>query len=232
MLNRVLEPEAMDTPDEARDYDAMDHSAVNARFVADFLGFHGPCRGGAILDVGTGPARIPIELCRADPSATVLGVDLARHMLDLARENVGSAGLSDRIHLELVDAKGVPYPDAQFEAVLSNTIIHHIPNPAPALAEMARLVAPGGTLMVRDLSRPESVEHVDSLVAEHASGESEPSRAMFAASLHAAFTVREMQAMVAALGLSPTDVSPTSDRHWTWTWRRPVANHGDVRDRA
>ena len=60
MLSRVLEPEAMDTPDEARVYDAMGHAAVNDIFIADFLATHGPCRGGAILDVGTGPARIPI----------------------------------------------------------------------------------------------------------------------------------------------------------------------------
>src|SRR4051812_48316065 len=73
MLPRVLEPEAMDTPDEARDYDAMDHAAVNGRFIADFLEVHGPCRGGEILDVGTGPARIPIALCRADDRARVLG---------------------------------------------------------------------------------------------------------------------------------------------------------------
>jgi hypothetical protein len=45
MLPRVLEPEAMDTPEEARDHDAMDHTTVNARFVADFRAAHGPCRG-------------------------------------------------------------------------------------------------------------------------------------------------------------------------------------------
>ena len=231
-LDRVLETEAMDTPEEARDYDAMDHAAVNARFVADFLAAHGPCRGGTILDVGTGPARIPIELCLADPSAIVLGVDLARHMLDLARENVGAAGLSGRIRLELVDAKGLPYPDGQFEAVLSNTIIHHIPDPAPALAEMARLVAPGGTLMVRDLARPAGPGELQSLVATYAGGEAESARAMFAASLHAALTVREMQAMVSALGLPPDGVASTSDRHWTWVWRRPDDAHGDVTDGA
>ena len=99
MLPRVLEPEAMDTPDEARDYDAMDHEAVNARFVADFLDAHGPCRGGEILDVGTGPARIPIALCRADGKARVLGVDLAMQMLATAGRNIEEAGLAGRIRL-------------------------------------------------------------------------------------------------------------------------------------
>ena len=59
MIPRVLEPEAMDTPEEVLQYDLMDHSEVNARFVADFLAVHGPCRGGEILDVGTGTAAYP-----------------------------------------------------------------------------------------------------------------------------------------------------------------------------
>src|SRR3954453_1818677 len=110
MLPRVLEPEAMDTPEEARDYDAMDHAAVNDRFVADFLAAHGPCRGGTLLDVGTGPARIPIALCRADPHARVLAIDLAEHMLDRARRNVAAAGLSDRIPCERAGARAPAPP--------------------------------------------------------------------------------------------------------------------------
>src|SRR4051812_42687935 len=99
MIPRVLEPEAMDTPEEAGDYDAMDHASVNDRFVADFLDMHGPCRGGEVLDVGTGTPRIPIRLAQADPNARVLGIDLARHMLDLAVRNVAGAGLSGRVRL-------------------------------------------------------------------------------------------------------------------------------------
>src|SRR4051794_20280580 len=105
MLPRILEPEAMDTPEEARDYDAMDHAAVNAQFVADFLATHGPCRGGELLDVGPGPARIPLELCRVDRDARVLGIALAEHMLEGARRNVAEAGLSGRIRCQWADAK-------------------------------------------------------------------------------------------------------------------------------
>jgi ubiquinone/menaquinone biosynthesis C-methylase UbiE len=211
----------MDTPDEALVYDAMDHAAVNGVFVADFLAAHGPCRGGAILDVGTGPARIPIALCLADPRANVLGIDLARHMLDRARTNVEESGLSDRIKLEHVDAKGVPYPDGQFEAVISNSIVHHVADPTLALAEMVRLVAPGGTLFVRDLRRPDDAASLAALVQAYAARESDSARALFAASLGAALRVEEMQGLVAARGLQPEGVAISSDRHWTWTWRRP-----------
>ena len=72
MIARMLEPEAMETAEDVRQYDAMDHSDVNARFVADFLLHHGPCRVGEILDVGTGTARIPIALAHADVRARIL----------------------------------------------------------------------------------------------------------------------------------------------------------------
>ena len=221
MLPRVLEPEAMDTPDEAREYDAMDHAAVNARFVADFLDAHGPCRGGEILDVGTGPARIPIALCRADGKARVLGVDLAVQMLATAGRNIEEAGFAGRIRLARGDAKRLAAFDASFEAVVSNTIVHHIPDPAPALAEMARLVAPGGTVMVRDLARPSDQAEVDRLVALYAGHESKAARDLFEASLHAALTPGEVRQIIEGLGLPGPGVAMTSDRHWTWSWHRP-----------
>jgi ubiquinone/menaquinone biosynthesis C-methylase UbiE len=221
VLPRVLEPEVMDQPEEAREYDAMDHSGVNHQFVDDFLAAHGPGRGGEMLDVGTGPGRVPIALCRADRHFRVLGVDLAGPMLDLARRNVADAELTDRIRFARGDAKNLPFPDGRFEAVVSNTIIHHLPDPAPALAEMVRLVAPGGTLMVRDLARPADEAALDALVEKHAANEPIPARSLFRDSLHASHTLDEIRAIVENLGLATEGVSMTSDRHWTWTWSRP-----------
>jgi len=221
VIPRVLEPETMDSAREAAAYDAMDHDAVNARFVADFLAAHGPCRGGEILDVGTGTARIPIALALADAGAIVVGIDLAGAMIDRARVNVAGAGLADRVRVERRDAKGLPFADGAFEAVVSNSIVHHIPEPATAMAEMARLVAPGGTLFVRDLARPATADKAARLVAAHAGSESPEARTLFEASLHAALTAGEAREIVGPLGLPAGSVTMTSDRHWTWTWRRP-----------
>src|SRR4051794_26884832 len=103
MLPRVLEPEVMDSAEEARDYDAMDHAQVNAAFVVDFLAsWQGR---NPLLDVGTGTAQIPIALCRQSVGAEVVAIDLADHMLSLGKLNVQRAGLAQRIHLERVDAK-------------------------------------------------------------------------------------------------------------------------------
>src|SRR4051812_42185706 len=107
MLTRILEPEVMDSVEEARDYDSMDHSEVNRRFVDHLLecrlaeeGQSGlPIR---VLDVGTGTAQIPIEIARRSVPVQITAIDLAEQMLILGRENVERAGLSDRIHLELV----------------------------------------------------------------------------------------------------------------------------------
>ena len=191
MLPRVLEPEAMDTVEEAREYDAMDHAAVNGRFVADFLAAHGRCRGGEILDVGTGPGQIRDRALPRRPGGTGVRRRPGGGDARPGAANVAQAGLTARIQCVQGDAKVLPWPDGRFEAVISNTIVHHIPDPLPALAEMSRLVAPGGTLFVRDLARPATSEEVAALVATYAGGESPSAQGLFAASLHAALTVPE-----------------------------------------
>src|SRR5262245_55734458 len=124
MLLRILEPEVMDTPEEAHDYDAMDHSEVNRVFVADFLRvWNGR---GPILDIGTGTAQIPIEFCRQSRNGAVVAVDAAEHMLRVACENVRRAGVESRITLRLVDAKGMPFVAGSLPAIMSNSIVHHI----------------------------------------------------------------------------------------------------------
>jgi ubiquinone/menaquinone biosynthesis C-methylase UbiE len=238
MFDRVLEPEVMDTADEARDYDAMDHAGANVKFVDDFLAFtrlegrpslahRDPCR---IIDFGTGTARIPIELCSRAPGFPVVAIDLAEHMLALGRVNVARANLGDRVLLEKVDAKGTPYDDGAFGATISNSIIHHIPEPACCFAEMWRVTARGGLLYVRDLYRPESETEVDRLVTIYGgeppldstrTSSFESQRALFRASLCAALTIAEISAMVAALGIPADAVRMTSDRHWTLAFEKP-----------
>ncbi len=214
MLPRVLEPEVMDTPEEARDYDAMDHSAVNRLFVADFLTVWDG--RGPVLDVGTGTALIPIEFCRQSPTGEIVAVDAAEHMLAVARENVRRAGFESRIKVQLVDAKRMPFADGSFPAVMSNSIVHHIPDPRTVFAEIARVAAKGATILVRDLLRPDSRETLEHLVATYAGDANAHQQKMFAESLHAALTVAEARELVAGVGFDPAGVRQTTDRHWTW----------------
>jgi ubiquinone/menaquinone biosynthesis C-methylase UbiE len=215
MLPRTLEPEVMDTPEEARDYDAMDHSAVNRVFVADFLAAWDGT--GPILDAGTGTAQIPVELCRRHHFARVVAIDLAEEMLRVGRDNVRRAGLEDRVQLERCDAKRMPFPDGAFRAVISNNIVHHIPEPARVLAEMVRVTVRGGTLFIRDLLRPADDATVRHLVAAYAGDANAHQQQMFGDSLRAALNLEEIRGLVAALGFDPATVRQTTDRHWTWS---------------
>jgi ubiquinone/menaquinone biosynthesis C-methylase UbiE len=218
MLERVLEPEVMDTAAEARDYDAMDHSAVNRLFISDFLKVWN--RKGPILDVGTGTAQIPIEFCRQSPGGEIVAIDLADHMLALGRANVRKTGFEERIRLEKINGRQMPYSDGSFGAIMSNSIVHHIPDPKLVFAEMMRVAAQGATLFVRDLLRPADRQLLDVLVATYAGEDNEHQRKMFAESLHAALTVDEVRTLVAAYGIQPGTVQQTSDRHWTWSARK------------
>jgi ubiquinone/menaquinone biosynthesis C-methylase UbiE len=214
MLERVLEPEVMDSAEEAHDYDLMDHTQVNRVFVADFLScWNGQ---GPILDVGTGTAQIPIELCRNSTQGQITAIDLAEHMLAFGRENIRKAGFSNRIKLERQDAKHLPYASQTFAAIISNSIVHHIPEPAAALAEMVRVAQPGGLLFVRDLLRPPSDDLVRHLVATYAGDSNAHQQKMFDDSLRAALSLDEIRSMVASLGLDAPAVNQTTDRHWTW----------------
>src|SRR5262245_36313513 len=178
MLPRVLEPEVMDSAEEARDYDAMDHASVNRAFAADFLAVWDGRN--PILDCGTGTAQIPIELCRQSSAAQVVGVDLARHMLEVGVQNVQRATLQDRVELRQCDAKQLPFEGAWFGAVMSNSIVHHIPEPRHVLAEMVRVTVPGGLLFVRDLMRPADEVALQRLVAAYTGGTNAHQKQMFA----------------------------------------------------
>jgi ubiquinone/menaquinone biosynthesis C-methylase UbiE len=220
MLARVLEPEVMDSPQEAIDYDTMDHSTVNRLFVADFLELwrarFPAAAAGEILDLGTGTAQIPIELLRRDAGFHVLAIDLAESMLALGRRNVATAGFSGQIQLERVDAKRLHYKSGRFAAVISNSIVHHIPEPAAVLAEASRVLRPGGLIFVRDLLRPDDDAGVRHLVDTYAAGANEHQRRLFEASLRAALSLEEVRDLVARLGHPPQQVCQTSDRHWMW----------------
>lgn len=213
-LKRVLEPEVMETDEEARDYDSMDHSAVNMAFVQDLLA--GGDVNGEVIDLGTGTAQIPILLCQQVEECRVMAIDLSVAMLDLARLNIEVNSLITRIALAHIDSKELLYEDEQFDVVISNSIVHHVPEPGSMIAEAVRVTKPGGRLFFRDLLRPHDDSSVEHLVATYAAGANACQRKMFDDSLRAALSLDEMRELVVASGFVPESVAATSDRHWTW----------------
>jgi ubiquinone/menaquinone biosynthesis C-methylase UbiE len=220
MIQRELETEAMDTVDEAREYDLMDHTTVNTRFVADLLEViarlgHIDLRRRFVVDVGTGTARIPIEFCRVQSLGRVVAVDLAHEMLRVARDNVGAARLSARVALQMARATALPFRDGCSPVVVSNSLIHHLPDPVPAFRELARIVSRGGIVFVRDLFRPQTPVEVDRLVNAYAAGATAHQRQLLGDSLRAALTLDEVRGAIRDLPFAQVSLMATSDRHWT-----------------
>jgi ubiquinone/menaquinone biosynthesis C-methylase UbiE len=220
----------MDTPAEAIDYDSMDHSDVNRIFVDDLLeaaqtaGFDDLLESGEplkVLDVGTGTAQIPIQLCCRPVNCDIWAIDLAAEMLLLAAENVRNAALDGRILLEREDAKALNYSDVEFDWVISNSIVHHIPDPELSMREMLRVLRPGGLLFVRDLLRPASDTEVESIVRTYAGLDNERQQQLFRQSLHAALRVEEVRELLMSQGWSGETVFRNSDRHWTIAGAKP-----------
>jgi ubiquinone/menaquinone biosynthesis C-methylase UbiE len=226
MLERVLEPEVMDSADDAREYDAMDHAHVNSLFVTELLDALGDWSiqqqvslGSAILsilDLGAGTAQIPIALARRAPWARITALDAAQSMLVIAAQNIAAADLTHRVGPTLGDAKQTTFQSDSFPVVVSNSILHHIPNPRAVIAEAIRVTAPGGLLFHRDLCRPNDETDLNHIVNTYAAGATPHQRKLFAESLRAALTVDEMRQLVAEFGYPADTCRATSDRHWTW----------------
>ena len=218
MLERVLEPEVMDTEAEAIEYDAMDFQGVNGDFAQAAVYLAPP--QATVLDVGTGTARIPILLAGLRPAWQITAIDLARSMLAIAARNIQKAGCANQIRLEFVDAKRLPYASGSFDGVISNSLLHHLSNPVESLREIKRVLKPHGFLLIRDLIRPDSLEKLDQQVAAIDPDYTPHQRQLFRDSLHAALTLAELEGYLQSLdwtGNAPQAprLYQSSDYHWT-----------------
>ena len=212
-MERILEPEVMDTEAEAMEYDAMDFTEVNTAFAQRAVGL-GPVIG-RVLDLGTGTARIPILIAQARPGWEIIAIDLAKSMLAIAEKNVVHADLQNQIQLQFIDAKNLPYESCSFDGIISNSLIHHLPDPLPFFRELKRVLKPQGFLLLRDLIRPTTPAIADSMVEEIGLEYNSHQAQLFRDSLLAAFTLSEIHALVKKVGLSDVRIYQSSERHWT-----------------
>jgi demethylmenaquinone methyltransferase/2-methoxy-6-polyprenyl-1,4-benzoquinol methylase len=112
-------------------------------------------RPARILDIATGTADFAIETLRAAaPEAQVTGVDISEGMLDVGRRKLANKGLAHRIHLELGDSENLPFPDNHFDAVTASFGVRNFENLKKGLAEMQRVLRPGGKLVILEFSKP------------------------------------------------------------------------------
>lgn len=220
MLERVLEPEVMDTWEDAVEYDAMDFTEVNTAFAERALELGPP--SGNVLDLGTGTARIPILIAQRNTALRIVAVDYSKNMLKVGSRNVNAAQLDHRIVLEFVDAKNLLYRDESFDLVISNSLVHHLPDPLPFLKELKRVAKSNAGILIRDLIRPVTTQKLEGLVSRYAAECNDHQRKLFRDSLLASFTIDEINEMVQTAGLGNMSISQSSDRHWSAErrWRR------------
>jgi ubiquinone/menaquinone biosynthesis C-methylase UbiE len=219
-MDRILEPEVMDTWQEATAYDAMDFTAVNTAFATDAIALDPDAV--KVLDLGTGTARIPILMCQQRPQYLFTAIDLAQSMLIIGRRNVEEAQLTQRIRLERVDSKRMPYPDLEFDLVISNSLVHHLPEPLSFFQQIKRLIKPDGAILIRDLIRPENDRIVNELVAKFSQDYDDRQQQLFRDSLKAALTLTEVQELIDRAGLTQVKLAQTSELHWTLTRQKNI----------
>jgi ubiquinone/menaquinone biosynthesis C-methylase UbiE len=212
-MNRILEPEVMDTWLEATAYDAMDFTAVNTAFATEAMSLDPHAI--KVLDMGTGTARIPILMCQQRPQYLFTAIDLAQSMLIIGQRNVEEAQLTQRIRLERVDSKRMPYPDLEFDMVISNSLVHHLPEPYLLFQEIKRLIKLDGAILIRDLIRPENEQAVNELVTKFGSNYDPQQQQLFEDSIKAALTLTEVRELIDRVGLAQVKLSQTSELHWT-----------------
>ncbi|MCL4534052.1 MAG: class I SAM-dependent methyltransferase [Bacteroidetes bacterium] len=109
--------------------------------------------GGQILDVGSGPGWLAIQIAFRGPAWQVTGIDPSEEMVRLAAENARRRDLEGRVNFSKGTAESIPFPDGSFDVVVSTLSLHHWTDPAAGLREIGRVLKPGGRFIVLDLRR-------------------------------------------------------------------------------
>lgn len=214
-MQRIPEPELMDNAAQARAYAEADfeqpHSQVIAQFQRCFAGLPVP---GCVLDLGCGPCDITRRFALAYPDCTLHAVDGAAQMLKLGAAMLDQTGLAPRITLVRARLPDDALPRSGYDAVISNSLLHHLADPQVLWRSITRHARPGAPIFIMDLLRPDSTAAARALMERYAAGEPEILREDFFNSLCAAYRIDEIAAQLEAAGLGHLTIETISDRHF------------------
>jgi len=190
---RIPEPEVMDDEAENAAYDRIATRWLGKMIYPVLIKELNPESTKQILDVCSGSGRLSLALMQMLPGTTICGADLSPSMLNLARTNTEFVGFSDRVEFHLEDVAATSFDDDQFDAAISYGSLHHWQNPHAVFTELARVVRPGGQILIGDWRRdPVPLRFFNSL-----RGTLEWS--LIEASARAAYRVDEVTAMLEPL---------------------------------
>lgn len=214
-MQRIPEPELMTDPAQAAAYARADFAAPHQHFVNLFAEkFPGQARRGFVLDLGCGPGDVALRFAKAHPACQVHGVDGAPAMLEAAYLcHARHPGLRDRVHLMFGLLPDAVLPRPAYNTVISNSLLHHLPDPLVLWRSITRWAAPGAPVFVMDLRRPADLAEARRLAAHYAAGEPAVLQHDFYHSLLAAFTPEEIRDQLRQARLDHLRVEVPSDRH-------------------
>ena len=221
-MERIPEPELMDDAAQARAYSEADFAEPHEHFVDRCGQAFPPEFAGDVIDLGCGPADVTVRFARRYPGTRIVGIDAAEAMLALGRERIRRNGLEDRIELRRARLPTTGL-ETGFTGAISNSLLHHLPDPLVLWRALRQLVRTGSPVFVMDLARPATPGAARDLVDLHAAGEPEVLRRDFLHSLHAAWTPGEVRSQLESCGLGSLAVSTVSDRHLVVSGRLPQA---------
>jgi SAM-dependent methyltransferase len=143
-----------------RDFDLPSARAYDTLVATVLEGFYARVTGevaaayprGKLLEIGSGPGRLAVRLAREAPGMTLTGVDISDAMVERAARRAAGAGLSERVRFKVGDVAAMPLPDGEFDGVVSTLSLHHWPEPTHGLAEIHRVLKPGGEARIYDLA--------------------------------------------------------------------------------
>lgn len=166
-----------------------------------------------VLDVGTGKALIPIEICARRRDIRFMVVDRASRALQTARRNVEQAGHAGAIRVVKAQANSLPFANASFDAVISSSLLHHVSNSLGALSEMRRVLRPDGLLVVRDTLEGSDTGQNARILSGNNRNSHQAQRA-FQSTFHALLNIDEARDLARAAGFPATSVRQAGPRHW------------------
>jgi len=154
----------VDRPGEAGEYDEGMQTLLQLVWGDGFLSPGGPeevrrvlegvdLRGRRVLDIGCGLGAIDVLLVREHGASSVLGVDLEPELVRRARERFAAEGLSARIEACMVQPGPLPLPDASVDVAFSKDSLVQIPDKRAIFTDLARVLRPGGMLVMSDWLR-------------------------------------------------------------------------------
>lgn len=143
--------------DIAGRYDFMNHfmsMGIDVGWRKKALKLLVPLQPKTILDVATGTGDVAIMAERMLHPEKVIGIDISEGMLAFGREKVAKAGLTDKITLQTGDSETISFPDTTFDAITAAFGVRNFENLEKGLAEMYRVLKPGGKMVILEFSNP------------------------------------------------------------------------------